>query len=176
MSKINQNKNASKNLKKSPNNIVVIASVVLVLIAATFTIIGVVGKSTKIAGQSANNSDLVIPISEVSETAKYYPYSVDGTDMEIIALKASDGTVRTALNTCQVCYDSGRGYYIQEEDALVCQNCGNRFSADQVEIVKGGCNPVPIMKDNKIEDGTSITISKEFLAQNVELFSNWKTK
>ncbi len=177
MSKINQNKNASKNLKKSPNNIVVIASVVLVLIAAIFTIIGVVGKSTKIASQtSANNSDLVIPISEVSETAKYYPYSVDGTDMEIIALKASDGTVRTALNTCQVCYDSGRGYYIQEEDVLVCQNCGNRFSADQVELVKGGCNPVPIMKDNKTEDGTNITISKEFLAQNVGLFSNWKTK
>ena len=177
MSKINQNKNASKNFKKSPNNIVVIASVVLVLIAATFTIIGVVGKSTKIASQtSANNSDLVIPISEVSETAKYYPYSVDGTDMEIIALKASDGTVRTALNTCQVCYDSGRGYYIQEEDVLVCQNCGNRFSADQVELVKGGCNPVPIMKDNKTEDGTNITISKEFLAQNVGLFSNWKTK
>ena len=177
MSKNNQNKNASKNSKKSPNNIVVIASVVLVLIAAIFTIIGVVGKGSKIASQaSANNSDLVIPISEVSETAKYYPYSVDGTDMEIIALKASDGTVRTALNTCQVCYDSGRGYYIQEGDVLVCQNCGNRFSADQVEIVKGGCNPVPIMKDNKTEDGTNITISKEFLSQNVELFSNWKTK
>lgn len=177
MLKNNQSQNASKNSKKFPNNIVVIASVVLVFIAAAFTIIGAIGKSSGISSQaSANNSDLVIPITEVSETAKYYPYSVDGTDMEIIVLKASDGTVRTALNTCQVCYDSGRGYYIQEEDVLVCQNCGNRFSADQVEKIKGGCNPVPIMKENKTEDGTNITISKEFLAQNVGLFINWKTR
>jgi uncharacterized membrane protein len=139
MSKNNHNRIAVNNSKKSKNNIVVFASVVLVFIAAVFTIIGVIGKSARIASQtSANDRDLVIPISEVTETAKYYPYSVDGTDMEIIALKASDGTVRTALNTCQVCYDSGRGYYVQEEDVLVCQNCGNRFSADQVEIVKGG--------------------------------------
>ena len=177
MSKNNQNRVGVKNFNKSPNKIVVFASVVLVLIATIFTVIGIMGKNTNKASQaSVDNSDLVIPISEVTETAKYYPYSVNGTDMEVIALKASDGTVRTALNTCQVCYDSGRGHYVQEGDALVCQNCGNRFSADQVELVKGGCNPVPIKKENKTENGTNITISKEFLAQNVELFTNWKTR
>lgn len=36
-------------------------------------------------------------------------------------------TIRTAFNTCQVCYSSGRGYYVQEGNVLVCQNCGNRF-------------------------------------------------
>jgi uncharacterized membrane protein len=168
---------AVKNSKKLPNNIVVIASLVLVLVAVIFLIIEFSGKTTNKASQvSVNNSDLVIPISEVSETAKFYPYSVDGIDMEIIALKASDGTVRTALNTCQICYDSGRGYYLQEGDTLVCQNCGNRFSADQVEMVKGGCNPVPIMKENKTENGTNITISKDYLVQNVELFRKWKTR
>ncbi|QNU68826.1 DUF2318 domain-containing protein [Ruminiclostridium herbifermentans] len=169
---------AVKNSKKiQNNNIVVIASVVVVSVVVIIAIVGILGKTTNEASQaSVDNSDLVIPISEVSETAKYYPYSIDGTDMEIIALKASDGTVRTALNTCQICYDSGRGYYVQEGDTLVCQNCGNRFSADQVEIVKGGCNPVPIMKENKTENEANITISKEFLAQNVELFTNWKTR
>ena len=62
-----------------------------------------------------------------------------------------------AFNTCQVCYDSGRGYYVQEGDVLVCQNCGNRFSAEQVELIKGGCNPVPIDSENKTDDGTTIT-------------------
>lgn len=96
--------------------------------------------------------------------------------MEVVALKASDGTIKTAFNTCQVCFDSGRGYYKQEGDVLVCQNCGNRFQADQVEQVKGGCNPVPIMKENKTDDGTNITISQDFLKQNKDLFANWKTK
>jgi len=40
--------------------------------------------------------------------------------MEVLALKAKDRTIRTALNTCQVCYASGKGYYVQEGDVLVC--------------------------------------------------------
>ena len=94
--------------------------------------------------------------------------------MELIAVKAPDGTIRTALNTCQVCYDSGRGYYVQEGDELVCQNCGNRFQISQVEKQKNGCNPVPILEDSKTDDGTTITVSKDFLQQSKTLFENWK--
>ncbi len=175
--KNNTNRKDVTNSNKAKKGIAILASAVLVLIAALLIITGALGSDTQTAIQTSNSgNDLVIPKSEVTETAKYYPYSVGGTEMEIVALKASDGTVRTALNTCQICFDSGRGYYVQEGDVLICQNCGNRFSADQIEIVKGGCNPVPIMQENKIDDGTNITISKDFLAQNVDLFSNWKTK
>ncbi len=173
----NQKRKKADNSNKSKKSVAIIASAVFVLIVAIFIIKGSLVSGTQTATQtSASGTDLVIPISEVSETAKFYPYSVDGTKMEVVALKASDGTIRTALNTCQVCYDSGRGYYVQEGDVLVCQNCGNRFQADQVEKIKGGCNPVPIMKENKTVDGTNITISKDFFAQNEGLFSNWKTK
>lgn len=55
-------------------------------------------------------------------------------EMEVIAVKDSGGTVRTAFNTCQVCYSSGKGYYKQKGDKLVCQNCGNAFTMDQVRI------------------------------------------
>ncbi len=158
---------------KSKKNIAIISGVVLVIIVAIFIIKGNFGTSNTV---TSSNGDLKIPISEVTEKAKFYPYTVDGTKMEVVALKASDGTIRTALNTCQVCFDSGRGYYEQEGDVLVCQNCGNRFQADQVEVVKGGCNPVPIMKENKTDDGTNITISQDFLKQNKDLFANWKTK
>jgi len=34
--------------------------------------------------------------------------------MEVLAVKAPDGTIRTAMNTCKICYDSGAGYYVQE--------------------------------------------------------------
>jgi uncharacterized membrane protein len=78
------------------------------------------------------------------------------------------------FNTCQVCYSSGQGYYKQEGDQLVCQNCGNRFGMDQVEVRAGGCNPVPIFPDNKAVDAENITISRDFLAKAKVIFANWK--
>ena len=57
---------------------------------------------------------LVIKTDDLSEDAAFYPIEVDGTEMEVIAVKTSDGTIRTAFNTCQICYDSGNGYYKQE--------------------------------------------------------------
>jgi hypothetical protein len=121
-----------------------------------------------------DNAAIKIIKSEITSTAKFYPYSIDGVEMEVIAVKATDGSIRTALNTCQVCYDSGRGYYVQKSDYFVCQNCGSRFQIDKVEIVKGGCNPVPILKENKQDDGKFITISKDFMASQKHYFSYWK--
>jgi Predicted membrane protein len=96
--------------------------------------------------------------------------------MEIIAVKASGGSIRTALNTCQVCYRSGRGYYKQVGDVFVCQNCGNRFKIDQVELIKGGCNPVPILDGDKTDSGDSIGISKAYLESAAPYFAAWKKR
>jgi uncharacterized membrane protein len=117
---------------------------------------------------------LYISIAEVTEKAVFYPLKVDGVDMEVFAVKAPDGTVRTAFNTCQVCYDSGAGYYVQDGGVFVCQNCGNRFRTSDIEIVKGGCNPLPITKDLKTVDENGITISKELLVKAKPIFKNWK--
>ena len=94
--------------------------------------------------------------------------------MEIVAVKAPDGSIRKAFNTCQVCYNSGRGYYVQEGNQLVCQNCGNRFDISQIEVIKGGCNPVPILKTDKTENSKTITIPSSFLQKNTSLFGKWK--
>ncbi len=120
------------------------------------------------------NGDLRIPKKEVTAAAIFYPYKAGGVLMEVLALRAPDGTVRTAFNTCQVCYSSGRGYYTQKGEYLVCNNCGNRFLARQVELIKGGCNPVPIVKDEKKEDADFITIPKAILEQAKPLFLKWK--
>jgi uncharacterized membrane protein len=132
---------------------------------------------TPSANTSTSNITAAIEIKkeEVSTTAKFYQYESDGIKMEVLALKAGDGTIRTAFNTCQVCYASGRGYYVQEGDELICQNCGNRFSADMVGISRGGCNPVPIPDESKADDGTTIKIDKNYLDKNKAYFSNWKT-
>lgn len=117
---------------------------------------------------------IVIKKKDITVKAKFYPYVVDGKNMEIFAVKASDGTIRTALNTCQVCYSSGRGYYKQEGAIFVCQNCGNRFRLDQIEKIKGGCNPIPILGQDKTDLGDSIGISKQYLASVAPYFANWK--
>lgn len=120
------------------------------------------------------DADLVIPLAEVGERAAFYPVLIEGTRLEVIAVKAPDGSIRTAFNTCQVCYGSGRGYYEQRGNLLVCQNCGNRFRMSQVEVRSGGCNPVPIFPANKTVDDKDITISREFLIRAKGIFANWK--
>jgi uncharacterized membrane protein len=122
------------------------------------------------------NGDMQIPKKDVTETATFYQYTLDGVLMEVLALRAPDGTVRTAFNTCQVCYSSGRGYYVQQGDVLVCQNCRNRFKASQVELIKGGCNPVGITKDLKTETADTITIPKALFAEAKPLFLTWKKR
>jgi len=117
---------------------------------------------------------IVIKKKDITVKAKFYPYVVDGKNMEIFAVKASDGTIRTALNTCQVCYSSGRGYYKQEGAIFVCQNCGNRFRLDQIEKIKGGCNPIPILGQDKTDLGDSIGISRQYLESVAPYFANWK--
>lgn len=124
--------------------------------------------------EASTGEDLIIPVSDITEKASFYPVTVDGVDMEVIAVKASDGSVRTAFNTCQVCYDSGRGYYQQNGDKLVCQNCGNQFPMEQVEVEAGGCNPWPIFEENKMVTDDSITISYSFLQESEKIFANWK--
>lgn len=123
---------------------------------------------------ATEESGIVINKSEITNTAKFYKYKLGNINMEVMAVKASDGSIRTALNTCQVCYDSGRGYYKQEGNYMVCQNCGNRFNLNQIEKVKGGCNPVPVLEEDKTDNGDTITISKEYLDSQKSYFENWK--
>lgn len=122
----------------------------------------------------AEGKSLVIPVSEVATDASFIKVEVDGTIMEIIAVRGSDDKIRTAFNTCQVCYGSGRGYYEQQGDIFVCQNCGNRFTVDDIEIESGGCNPWPIFEKDKTVTDESVEIFYDFLAASKEIFANWK--
>ncbi len=132
------------------------------------------GASSDKAQVIAEGENLVISVGDISETASFYPVEVDGTLMEVVAVQAPDGSLRTAFNTCQICYGSGRGYYVQDGNVLVCQNCGNRFPMSRVEVEAGGCNPWPIFDEDKTVTDESITISYDFLKESYKIFENWK--
>jgi uncharacterized membrane protein len=164
-----------KTSKKKPNIIYIIAGALIVVVLAIIVIKGVSGSGApRSASAAQKGGDIKITKSQITSTASFIPYQSGNTKMEIVAVKAPDGTVRTAFNTCQVCYNSGKGYYKQQGQELVCQNCGNRFKVDQVEKEKNGCNPVPILDENKTDDGTTITIPESFLEDNSGLFGKWK--
>lgn len=177
----NNQKNKGKASKKNSNVILKITTIIIISIAA-FTFFNSKNDETSLAEQSKpsaisvtdENGDMVIPKADITETAKFYEYDELETYMEVLAVKASDGTIRTAFNTCQVCYASGRGYYVQEDDVLICQNCGNRFRMDDVEVARGGCNPVPVFEEWKTETDSTITIPKDLFAEAEGIFANWK--
>ncbi|HYE09070.1 MAG TPA: DUF2318 domain-containing protein [Patescibacteria group bacterium] len=176
---MSKSKKGNANSKKQMN-IYMIAVAILILVFVGYKLIA--PQTNEDAAAVAGNVtegvldgiNLKLAKADITEKANFYSYKEAGTYMEVIALKADDGTIRTALNTCQVCYDSGKGYYEQVGDTLVCQNCGNVFGVNDVEVVKGGCNPVPILEENKTEDGEFVTISGEFLADNKGYFERWK--
>lgn len=166
-------KKMEKAAARKPGKVGLLIIVAVIVIGAILIVKGGFGGNGN-TGSTSDNSDLAISKNEITESVKFYPYSASGTEMEVMAVKAPDGSIRTALNTCQVCYGSGRGYYKQQGDEVICQNCGNRFKIDQIEKIKGGCNPVPILPEYKTDDGASIIISKVFLEEAKVLFTNWK--
>lgn len=162
------------------NTLIIIVVAIFAIAIAGFTIFLPKENNQAAAGEATKeaivneNGDLEIPVADISEKATFYAYNELDSKMEIIAVKASDGTIRTAFNTCQVCYSSGKGYYKQEGDLLTCQNCGNQFGMDDVEVTKGGCNPVPITEEYKIVNEDTITIPRELLEEAQVIFEKWK--
>ena len=145
---------------------------ILLILAAVLLLSGC-GKQEE-AAATPEDSDLVIPISELSETIRIYPVTVDGLQMEVLAAKDADGTVRTAFNTCQVCNGSRKAYFVEDGDHVVCQNCGNSFGREDVGVLSGGCNPYPIFAENREDSEDSVRISYDYLSSASGLFERWK--
>ena len=103
----------------------------VVLLMALALLLMPQGKKT---GSLSPGDSLTIPLASVTRTASFYPVKVDGTEMEVLAIRTEGGEIRTAFNTCQTCYDSDKGYYAAEGEELVCQNCGFRFTEDRVGV------------------------------------------
>jgi hypothetical protein len=91
------------------------------VLLSSIALLSACGKAVASAAgnQKAQGNDIVIHKSDVTDVATFIPYEAGNVKMEIIAVKAPDGSIRTAFNTCQVCFDSGKGYYVQEGDELV---------------------------------------------------------
>lgn len=114
----------------------------------------------------AADGEVRIPLKDVSETAKFFKFDAGGTTIKYFLVKAPDGTVRSALDACDVCFPEKKGYK-QAGEFMICVNCGQKFHVSRVGLVKGGCNPHPV--PNKV-DGADVVLSKADLASGVKYF------
>jgi uncharacterized membrane protein len=109
---------------------------------------GLFRKSSAEIGKAAGvveTADVVrIPLEALdSGKALFLPLESEGRQVHYFALRSRDGAYRAALDACDVCFKSNRGYR-QEADQMVCNNCGQKFACDKIGEVKGGCNPHPL--------------------------------
>lgn len=114
----------------------------------------------------AGDATVSIPLNNVSDTATLYTYNAGGVSVKYFLVKAPDGTVRSALDACDVCFPSKKGYK-QTGEFMTCVNCGQKFHISRVGMLKGGCNPHPVA--NTVE-GDKVLLSKDELAQGVKYF------
>lgn len=87
-------------------------------------------------------SQISIPLADIDNNAKFYSYDVDDVEIKYFALTGSDGKVHVALDACDVCYGSKKGY-VQVGDIMRCVNCGNQYPINSLgtENTAGGCWP-----------------------------------
>jgi len=115
----------------------IVALMMILIFAKGFGLFTVTGSSLK------NNGEFKIPLSDISENAKWYEYESNGVAIRFFAVKASDGSIKTAFDACDVCYRYKKGYR-QEGDYMVCNNCGRRFLINNLGTENknpGGCWP-----------------------------------
>jgi len=115
----------------------------------------------------AENGAVRLPVATLDDgQAHFYTLMVQGRPVEFFILKDKSGTVRAALNACDVCYPAKKGYH-QEGVEMVCNNCGRRFPINQIGLVHGGCNPSPL---NPAVDGSTVVIQESELAAGLSMF------
>jgi len=171
--------------------LVLIAGLVVVLAVLGGTIYALSQPSATAAAQSSNAADQDLPAQAATQGHEPYPLiaadagvvrlpvaslddgqvhfftlMVGGRPLEFFVVKDESGTVRAALNACEVCFPAKLGYH-QEGNEVVCNNCGRRFPISQVGVVHGGCNPAPL---SPVVEGDAIVIQESELADGLKLF------
>ena len=152
----------------------VVVGIVVVVVAAVSA--GVLdGLFKKSSAESAKTAGVVetadavkIPLKTLdSGKALFLTLESGGRQLHFFALKSRDGAYRAALDACDVCFKSNRGYR-QEGDLMVCNNCGQTFPSNRIGEIKGGCNPHPLARGI---EGQHLVIRKADIAERKDYFA-----
>ena len=124
-------------------------------------------KHQQYTAATAENGEVKVQLSALTgSTASYFVYNANGKDIKFFMLRASDGTVRLALDACTACNHAKLGYR-QNGEAMVCNNCGMSFKSTDVGHVSGGCSPIPLKNS---QDGMTLTVKVKDLEEGAKYF------
>jgi uncharacterized membrane protein len=98
--------------------------------------------------------------------ARFYRFEGNSGPIDFFLVRSQDGVIRTAFDTCDVCYRERKGYR-QEGNDMVCNNCDQHFRTDLVNVVKGGCNPAPLKRELV---GESVVIAANDIELGIDYF------
>lgn len=136
----------------SPNALIVAGAAVLLAAILFATRSRETTATAPDATSLAGGQDVSFAVAEFDDgNARFYRYvTAAGREIRFFLMKSSDGVVRAAFDTCDVCYRERRGYR-QSGDSMICNNCGRAFASRDINVLQGGCNPAPI--DRTLQGG-----------------------
>jgi uncharacterized membrane protein len=110
-----------------------------ILVAAVGVFAFSLGKYEK---AKAANGSVSVPIAKLADgKAHFYKFEDGGKEIAFFAVKAPDGSYKTAFDACDACFRSKKGYE-QQGDKMNCNNCNMKFATNRLgPNATGGCNP-----------------------------------
>lgn len=147
----------------------------------TFLVTILFGLISALSFAAAKNIQYITPVpqggqisikkSQFTKDASFINYKSGEITVQLIAVIADDNSFRVAFNTCQSCNPAPKAYFVQQGRKLVCQNCGNQFTMNDVGSPSYGCNPARIPFT---QTDSEILISTEILEKAAPAFRNWQ--
>jgi uncharacterized membrane protein len=139
---------------------------VLCVVQAEAAFLGLFGDAaTQVA---AKNGTIILDVAPLAKLqARRYHYQEDGKIIKFFVVRDGQGTVRAAVDACEVCWKEGKGYMLKD-GAMLCVNCGRRFPLDRIGLVAGGCNPHPFRFT--VENDSVLIAAQELVLQGTKYF------
>lgn len=130
------------------------------------------GKGTHRHAELDGDGNLHFSIKDLSEKDVSFIRAPGSNKIELLARLDKTGAARIALGTCQSCNGSPQAYYIQQNNLLICNNCGQTFSLDVINTPGGGCRPMALPDGVLSFTGDEAVIRADALPAMEKLFTN----
>lgn len=123
--------------------------------------------ATSVQNVDSEKGEVKIPLAALKDgKAHFFSLGTGERAVRFFALHKSDGSIGVALDACNACYRAKLGYR-QDGDQVICNNCGMAFRPEDIGVVTGGCNPIPLVHTLT---GDAIVVKAEELEQGRKYF------
>lgn len=90
------------------------------------------------------NGEVHVPLSSLVEgKAHFYLYRYGRTEVPFFVLRRHDDSFGAAIDACNACYRARLGFR-QDGRRIICNDCGMAFRPEDIGVITGGCNPIPL--------------------------------